>query len=147
MTLISSGVSTRAVDQHSEPWGRRRPWWTPRWLQRQRESAGLARWASEVAWLWNDTMDGTDLAHHTITAARLPLLLVPQVQSVDPGPPVTLLVCMLPGQLVDDFQAQAHRIAAGLDVPMVHISSCGHGMIKVTLLEHEPRSAVLAMSA
>lgn len=147
MTLISSGVSTRSVDQHADLLGRRRPWWTPRWLQRQREADELARWASEVAMLWNDTMDGTDLAHHTVTAARLPFLLAPQVQSVDAGPPVTLRVRMLPGQLVDDFQARAHRIAAGMDVPMVRISSCGHGVIKVALLEHEPRSAILALSA
>ncbi|MDQ4094038.1 MAG: hypothetical protein M3143_11775, partial [Actinomycetota bacterium] len=59
--------------------------------------------------LWNDTMNGTDLAHHTVPAARLPFLLAPQVQSVDPGPPLTLRVRMLPGQLVDDYQAQAHR--------------------------------------
>ncbi|MDQ4034269.1 MAG: hypothetical protein M3332_19315, partial [Actinomycetota bacterium] len=105
------------------------------------------RWANEVTLLWNDTMDGTDLAHHTVTAARLPFLLAPQVQSVDPGPPVTLQVQMLPGQLVDDFHAQAHRIAAGMDVPMVRIRSCGHGLIKVALLEHEPLTAAMALPA
>jgi hypothetical protein len=147
MTLISSGVSTRPVDQYADLLGSRRSWWTPRWLQCRREADELARWASEVALHWNDTMDGTDLAHHTVTAARLPFLLAPQVQSVDPGPPVTLVVRMLPVQLVDDFHAQAHRIAAGMDVPMVGISSCGHGLIKVALLDHEPLSAVMALSA
>jgi len=131
MTLVSSGVSTRPVDQHAALWGRRHSWWTPRWLQRWREVDELARWASEVVGQWNDAMDGTDLAHHTVTAARLPFLVAPQVQSVDPGPPVTLLVRMLPGQLVDDFHAQAHRIAAGMNVPMVRVTPCGHGLIKV----------------
>jgi len=147
MTLVSSGVSTKSVDQHAELLDRRRSRWMPRWLQRQRKADEPAWWVNEVTLHWNDTMDGTDLAHHTVTAARLPFLLAPQVQSVDPGPPVTLLVRMLPGQLVDDFQARAHRIAAGMDVPMVRISSCGHGLIKVTLLDHEPMSAVMALPA
>jgi hypothetical protein len=60
---------------------------------------------------------------------------------------VTLLVRMLPGQLVDDFQAQAHRIAAGMDVPMVRVTPCGHGLIKVTLLDHEPLSAIMPVPA
>lgn len=49
-------------------------------------------------WQWNDTMDNTNLAHHTVTASRLPVIVAPQVESVDPGPPVTLLVRLLPGQ-------------------------------------------------
>lgn len=147
MTLVSSGVSIRPVDQHADLWGRRRSRWTPRWLQRRREADELARWASDVVWQWNDTMDGTDLAHHTVTAARLPLLLAPQVQSVFPGPPVTLVVRLLPGQVVDDFQAQAHRIAAGMDVPMVDITPCGHGLIRVALLDHEAQTAVLPVPA
>ncbi|MCA1835731.1 MAG: hypothetical protein LC721_05130, partial [Actinobacteria bacterium] len=102
-------MSTSPVDQHAERSAPRRCWWTPRWLQRRREADELARWASEVAWQWSDTMGNTELAHHTMTAGRLPVMVAPQVQSVDPGPPVTLLVHMLPGQVVDDFEADAHR--------------------------------------
>jgi hypothetical protein len=142
MTLVSSGVNTRPIDQHVGP-----RWWTPRWLQRRRESDELARWASEVVWQWNDTLDNTDLAHHTVTASRLPIMVAPQVHSVDPGPPVTLLVRMLPGQVMDDFEAEAHRIAAGMDVPMVRISPCGHGWITVALLDHAPRRAVMPVPA
>jgi hypothetical protein len=57
------------------------------------------------------------------------------VQSVDPGPPVALLVRMLPGQVVGDFQNRADRIAAGMDVPMVRITNRSHGLINVALLE------------
>jgi hypothetical protein len=147
MTLISSGVSKRPVDQHHELSSRRRSWWTPRWLQRRREDDELARWASKVMWQWNDTMDNTNLAHHTVTASRLPIMVAPQVESVDPGPPVTLLVRMLPGQVIDDFEAEAHRIAAGMDVPAVRVTPCGHGLIEVTLLAPEPMRAAMLVPA
>jgi len=147
MTLVSSGVSTSPVDQHAERSAPRRCWWTPRWLQRRREADELARWATEVAWQWSDTMGNTDLAHHTLTAGRLPVMVAPQVQSVDPGPPVTLLVHMLPGQVVDDFKADAHRLAAGMDVPMVGITPRGHGWIEVALLDHAPLTAVMPLAA
>jgi hypothetical protein len=146
MTLVSSGVSISTVDQHVEM-SERRSWWTPRWLQRRREADELARWASEVTWQWNDTIGNTELARHTLTAARIPVMIAPQVHSVDPGPPVTLLVRMLPGQVVDDFKAEAHRLAAGMDVPMVGITPCGHGWIKVTLLDQAPLRAVMPVPA
>lgn len=149
MTLVSSGVNTRPVDQHTEvsdPADRRR-WWTPRWLQRRRQADDLTRWASEVIWQWNDTLNNTDLAHHTVTAARLPIMVAPQVHSIDPGPPVTLLVRMLPGQVVHDFQTAAHRLAAGMDVPDVRVTPCGHGWINVALLDHPPLSAVMPVAA
>jgi hypothetical protein len=142
MTLVSSDVSTKPVDQHAKLRGRHRSWWRPRWLQRRQEAEELARWTRKVVERWNDTLDGSGLTHHTFTAARIPHMRVPQVQSVDPGPPVTLLVHMLPGQVVGDFQNRADRIAAGMDVPMVHIMNCGHGLINVALLDHKPRTRV-----
>jgi hypothetical protein len=147
MMLISSGVSTRPVDQHAELSSRHRFGWTPRWVQRRREAKELARWASAVVWQWNDTMGNIDLAHHTVSAARVPVLVAPQVQSIDPGPPVTLLICMLPGQIPEDFQAHTHRIAAGMDVPVVRITPWSHGVIKVTLLDHESLPAALPVPA
>jgi hypothetical protein len=151
MALVSSGVSILPVDQHAALMDRRRSRWTPRWWQRwlegRREIDELGRWANEVMWQWNDTMEGTGLARHTSTAGRIPLVVVPQVQLVEPGPPVALLVRMLPGQIVDDFRAQAHRIAAGMDVPAVHVTPYGHGLIKVALLDHQPLSAVMPLPA
>jgi hypothetical protein len=99
-------------------------------------------------WQWNDTMDNTNLAHHTVTPSRLPIMVAPQVESVDPGPPVTLLVRMLPGQVIDDFAAEAHRIAAGMDVPAVRVAPCGrHGFIEVILLADEPVRAAMPVPA
>lgn len=138
MTLVSSGVSVGPDDQHLALLSRPHHFlWPPRWLQRRREADELARWTSQVVGQWNDTMDNIGLAHRGFTAARIPLMVGPQVQSVDPGPPVTLLVLMLRGQIVDDFRNKVNRIAAGMDVPMVRITPCGHRLINVVLLGHE----------
>ena len=135
MTLLQSGVTTRPVARPAGPVAAH-AWWAPLWLRRQREERELARWAAAVRWRWSDTMDGAHLAHYIRTAGGIPHLVAPSARSVEPGPPVTLLVEMLPGQLVNDFQAQAHRIAEGMGVPMVHIAPHGRGWIKVALLDH-----------
>jgi hypothetical protein len=136
MMHVPRGVTTRrgrSFVSHS--------WWTPRWLQRQREDRELARWATALGWQWSDTMEGAQLAHQTRTAGGLYHVAAPPVHSVDPGPPVTLLVEMLPGQIMEDFQSRVHRIAEGMGVPMVRIAPCGHGLIEVSLLDHDPLSA------
>ncbi len=79
--------------------------------------------------------DIAHLARHSVSPAKIPVTVAPQVHSVELGPPLTLLVRMLPGQVVDDFQAQAHRIAGAMEVPAVQIESDDPGWIKVILLE------------
>jgi S-DNA-T family DNA segregation ATPase FtsK/SpoIIIE len=98
----------------------------------------LERWAAELGWRWNDAADIADLTRHSMTPARIPLTVAPQVHSVELGPPVTLLVRMLPGQIVDDFETRAERIAAAMDIPAVHIESYEPGWVKVILLDDEP---------
>jgi len=115
------------------------PRWTPLgWLRRRREAERLAWWTTVQGWRWADTIDGANLVHRDFNAAGIPHTSTPQVHWADPGPPVTLLVRMLPGQVVADFQAQAHRIAEGMGVPMIRIAHAGHGWIKVTLLVRDP---------
>jgi hypothetical protein len=112
-----------------------RSWWTPRWLQRQREDRELARWATELGWQWLDAVDGAQLARHSVTAGRIPLTVAPQLHSVDLGPPVTLLVQMLPGQVLEDFQAKEERLAGGMGVSKLRIEPYDDGWIKVILLD------------
>jgi len=134
MTLVSSGVSRKPVDKHARPCSPH-SWWTPRWLRRWREADELGRWASELLWQWSHTMDGAHLSQPSWNAGGTNHTVAPQVHSVEPGPPVTLLVRMLPGQVVDDFQAEAHRIAAGMEVPMVRIVPFDTGWIKVVFAD------------
>ena len=138
--LVSSSRTARLVEKRGELFGAH-PWWAPRWLRRQREEQELARWATELGWQWNEAVDGARLTRHTQTAAKIPLTVAPQAHSVELGPPVTLLVEMLPGQVVDDFQAQTNRIAEGMGVPMVDIEPYDLGWIKVILLEDDTQHA------
>ncbi|MGH3696101.1 MAG: hypothetical protein ACRDRX_19270 [Pseudonocardiaceae bacterium] len=140
MTRVPSISGTRRrVDSRDEPVAAH-SWWPPRWLRRQREERELARWVTEVSWQWSDAVDDANLTRHSQTAAKIPVTIAPQVHSVEPGPPVTLLVRMLAGQTVDDFQTHAQGIADGMGVPMVHIEPYDTGWITVSLLDHAPES-------
>ncbi len=140
MTLVPSDVTNRIVDEDEEPSGPSS--WIPRWLRRQREADDLAQWASQVSRQWTDTMDGAKLAEHGMSAAKLPLTVAPHLESVDPGPPMTLLVRMLPGQSIGDFQDKAQRIAALMQVSEVQITPFDDGLINVVLLDHDLYSEV-----
>jgi HEPN domain-containing protein len=111
--------------------------WLPRWLRREREDRELARWTTELGWQWLDAVDSAQLARHSVTAGRIPLTVAPQMHSVDVGPPVTLLVEMLPGQVVEDFENKADRLAAGMGVSKVYIEPYDTGWIRVVLLDDD----------
>ena len=126
MAIIPSSVTTRQDGR-----------WMPRWLRRQREDRELARWTTELGWQWLDAVDSAQLARHSVTAGRIPLTVAPQMHSVDVGPPVTLLVEMLPGQVVEDFESKADRLAASMGVSKVHIEPYDTGWIRVVLLDDD----------
>lgn len=54
------------------------------------------------------------------------------------GSAMTHGVRMLPGQVVDDYRQQAHRIAEGMGVPMVRVSPHRHGWLRIALLLRDP---------
>jgi hypothetical protein len=134
--IVANGVTTSRTEELPEP-DVSHSWWMPRWLQRERQVRVLERWAAELGWQWSEAADVADLARHTVTPAKYPVTVAPTVHSVDMGPPVTLLVRMLPGQIADDFQAQEERLATALGVSAVHIEPYDPGWIRVTLLDHE----------
>lgn len=146
MTMVQSSVTARRIDKRAGLLATR-PWWSPRWLQRQREDRELARWATELAWQWSDAADSAQLSRRSVTAGRIPLTVVPQLHSVELGPPVTMLVQMLPGQMVEDFVKKADRIAAGMGVRRVHIEPYDMGWIMVVLTEDDEVDTDLPLSA
>ncbi|MGH3897967.1 MAG: FtsK/SpoIIIE domain-containing protein [Pseudonocardiaceae bacterium] len=109
-----------------------------RWRRHGRDTRELAVWMEMVRRRWADTAEGAGLAHYTASAGGMAHTAAPWAWSVAAGPPVTLLVRMLLGQVLADFEAQAHRIAEGMGVAMVRITQQGPGCIKVVLLDGDP---------
>ena len=110
------------------------------WWQRRRELRVLDLVSRYLSGQWAGTVDGANLVHRTVTAAGIPHTSIPRLASIREGPPLMLVVEMLPGQVPADFQAQAHRIAEGMGVAMVRVTPHRHGWIKVTLLIRDPLS-------
>jgi len=62
---------------------------------------------------------------------------IPQVVSVDPGPPVGLDIRILPGQSPDDFSAHATTIAYDLGMADVRVVPVGPSVIRLELLPRD----------
>jgi hypothetical protein len=128
------------VQPQSTPWsavpaprGGPVPWWRRR--RQEREQAEATRY---LGWQWQDTALGAGLVRRTESAAGIPHVSMPELVRVDVGPPVTLVVRMLPGQLIDDYRKQAHRIAEGMGVAMVRVSPGHIGWVRLGLLVRDP---------
>jgi len=109
-----------------------------RWWRRHRQERAHAEESRYLGWQWQDTVLGAGLVRHTESAAGIPHVSMPELVRVDAGPPVTLVVRMLPGQVVDDYRKQAHRIAEGMGVPMARFSSGQVGWVRIGLLVRDP---------
>jgi hypothetical protein len=63
---------------------------------------------------------------------------IPQVVSVDPGPPEALDIRILPGQAPEDFSAHTPAIAYDLGVAEVRVVPLKPSLIRLELLPHDP---------
>jgi S-DNA-T family DNA segregation ATPase FtsK/SpoIIIE len=66
------------------------------------------------------------------------MVSVPHVTHVDHGPPVTLTVRTLPGQLPGDYEEHAGRIAASLGVVRIRVVPVARATLQIELLETDP---------
>lgn len=78
---------------------------------------------------------GLTLEDFSIAAGRV--FHIPQVVSVDPGPPVGLDLRILPGQSPEDFSAHAPAIAYDLGMAEVRVVPLGPSVIRLVLVPHD----------
>lgn len=72
---------------------------------------------------------------HSVSAGRV--YHIPEVISVDPGPPLGVDIRMLPGQSPEDFSAHAAAIAYDLGMADVCVVPLGPSDIRLELLPHD----------
>jgi hypothetical protein len=127
---------TEAVTEGETPWlsRLRHPleWRHNRELERRQE----ARY-EQVAWRVEQIIAGLGLAQSDYSIAAGWVYHIPQVISVDPGPPVGLNIRIFPGQSPDDFSAHAATIAYDLGIAEVRVVPLGPSVIRLELLPHD----------
>jgi hypothetical protein len=87
-----------------------------------------------LAWRVQDSLAELGLSHQDYSIAGGLVVHIPQVISVSPGPPVRLIIRMLPGQRAENFTEHASAIAPYLGVARVKVVSLVHPLIQLELL-------------
>ena len=93
----------------------------------------------QLAWRVEKIIAGLGLTYEDFSIAAGRVFRIPQVVSVDPGPPVGLDIRILPGQAPEDFSAHAAAIAYDLGMAEVRVVPLGPSVIRLELLPHDRR--------
>jgi hypothetical protein len=96
-----------------------------------------------LAWSVQDVFIGRGLTQSSYSVSGR-TLRIPQVISVTAGPPVGLDIRILPGQIPEDFAANAQRIAYHLGVAAVRVVPLGPSLIRLVLLSAADQAAEAA---
>lgn len=107
-----------------------------RWAHHRAQELQLRRQAAyqRLAWYVEDVLVGCGLFQASFSIGGGRTFYVPRVVLVIPGPPVGLNIRMLPGQMPDDFAAQARRIAYNLDVADIRVIPLERHLIRLELV-------------
>lgn len=114
-------------------------------LDRHRPSRADQEDAERLAWAWRLACIGVGLVHvvHTVTG---PTESTPKVIGVHLDRWPRLVVALLPGQLITDVRAVAHRLAPHLGAVALRIEPRSLTHIAVTLLDRDPLAETLPLT-
>lgn len=137
MTLVVQGQSRAVATAAAAPLlpSRFRPLARRRVLRSEQHQL---RRDQNLAWRAQEVFAGLGLVTGQASIAAGQTVSIPHVIQVDAGPPVSLVVRILPGQVVADFAEQSSRVAANLGVARVRVVSLGPLLLRVELLENDP---------
>jgi S-DNA-T family DNA segregation ATPase FtsK/SpoIIIE len=110
---------------------------------RRRQRWDDDQFAESLRWAWRNACIGSGLCNvvNTVTG---PTESVPRVGAITPGPPTFFIAELLPGQIVSDVRAVAHRLAGPLGAVALRIESRGLRHIRVELLANDPLLGTVA---
>jgi S-DNA-T family DNA segregation ATPase FtsK/SpoIIIE len=114
--------------------------WRNRRTDRQIDQAEVDR----LTWAWRAAAAGSGIGR-TVPTVTGPTTSVPRLTSVTLGPPVVLMVQLLPGQLVADVRAASYRLAGALGAVALRIEARGLEYVRVELLAVDPLADVLRL--
>ncbi len=95
------------------------------------------READALWWAWRRSCEGAELCTQVETATG-PTVVVPEVVEMVLGPPTTLLVKLLPGQLIGDVRRAALRLAPHLGAAALRVQPVGRIHARIELLDADP---------
>lgn len=95
-----------------------------------------------LRWSWRLAAEGTGLGRRVDTPSG-PTITSPVVERVEHGPPLRLVVRLLPGQLPADVVAAGGRIAPALGADRLRVRAHGHGRVLVELAHGDPLAGTL----
>jgi DNA segregation ATPase FtsK/SpoIIIE, S-DNA-T family len=114
--------------------------------QNRRERLADEHHVDALCWAWRQACIGAGLCTITNTVTG-PTESVPHIVEIVLGPPIRLLVELLPGQIPIDVRAAAHRVAPVLGAVALRIEPRGLRHVCIELLSADPLKATSVQRA
>lgn len=102
--------------------------------------------AERLAWAWREACAGSSLGR-TVSTVTGPTTSTPKLTSITLGPPVVLIVQLLPGQMASDVRRAAPRLAGHLGAVALRIDARGLEYVRIELLPVDPLDGIVEFTA
>src|SRR5690348_14211501 len=102
-------------------------------LPRRRDREDGERQVDQLLWAWRLACVGSGLCN-VVNTPTGPTESVPRIVDITLGPPLVFIAELMPGQIVADVRAVAHRLAGPLGAVALRIESRGLRHVRIETL-------------